>query len=204
MEALLKNGLQPIVHGSVSRGDVNEKSDVDVVIPEVVPSYMVEAALEASGFKIVDKIMIQASPKYTVKAHLYLDELTTVTFPLVKLTRKEREFYRFGGEIDVEKLKENVRVLGVDKRLMLIEPTETGHIESSIIGKEVETASRLNISVDIVRERVRILTRRDDIGRTGVYLKYRLLDGEVFEEALKKFASKNPAIRRMLIKREAL
>jgi hypothetical protein len=204
MKALLSNGLNPIIHGSIARGDVNKKSDIDITILEVVPSYKVEVALENSGFKIMDKVMIQASPRHTVKAHIYLDELTTVTFPLVKMTKIEREFYRFGGELDFEGLKENIRVAGVDKRLMLIEPTIHGHIESSILGKEVEVASRLGVSVNIVNERVRVLMRRDNVGRTGVYLKYRLKEDEVFEEVLKRIASKDPALRRMLIQRDFL
>jgi len=204
MKALLSNGLNPIIHGSITRGDVNKKSDIDITILEVVPSYKVEVALENSGFKIMDKVMIQASPRHTVKAHIYLDELTTVTFPLVKMTKIEREFYRFGGELDFEGLKENIRVAGVDKRLMLIEPTIHGHIESSILGKEVEVASRLGVSVNIVNERVRVLMRRDNVGRTGVYLKYRLKEDEVFEEVLKRIASKDPALRRMLIQRDFL
>jgi len=201
MEALVKAGFNPIVHGSIARGDVGKRSDIDIAVLDVIPSYKVEIALENSGFKIVDRVMIQASPRHTVKAHIYLDELTTVTFPLIKMTKIEREFYRFGGELSFEELKENVRVAGVDKRLMLIEPTTYGHIESSILGRETEVALKLNVSVEILRERTRVLIRRDNVGRTGVYLKYRLRDEEVFEEALKENASKDPALRRMLIQR---
>ncbi len=204
MKMLINHGFTPIIHGSVARGDVAENSDVDVVILDVVPSYKVEIALENSGFKIFDKIMVQASPRHTVKAHIYLDELTTITFPLVKLTKIEREFYRFGGELDVEGLENNVRVVGVDKRLMLIEPTLKGHVESSILGREVEVASRLGVSVDIVNERIRVLMRRDDVGRTGVFLKVRLGENDVFEDVLRKIVSKNPAIRRMMIQRGLL
>lgn len=204
VEALVANGFNPIVYGSIARGDVNKKSDTDITILEVVPSYKVEVALENSGFKIVDRVIVQASPRHTVKAHIYLDELTTVTFPLVKMTKIEREFYKFGGELNFEELKKNIRVVGVDKRLMLIEPTNQGHIESSILGREIEVASKLKVSVSIVNERIRVLMRRNSIGRTGVYLKYRLKEDEVFEEVLKRIASEDPALRRMLIQRNFL
>ena len=204
MELLVKGGFSPITHGSIARGDVGKNSDIDIVLIDFVPSYKVEALLEAGGFKIYDRVMVQASPRHVVKAYLYLDELTVVSFPLVKMTKNEREFYKFGGEIEFEELKKGIRIAGVDKRLMLIEPTEKGHIESSIISRESEVASILGVSVEIVNERVKVLTRRDSVGRTGVYLKYRLKEDEVFEEVLKEISSKNPATRRMLIDRGAL
>ncbi|MCX8175798.1 MAG: nucleotidyltransferase domain-containing protein, partial [Candidatus Bathyarchaeota archaeon] len=195
METLNNGGFSPITHGSIARGDVSKSSDVDIVLVDVVPSYKVETLLEAKGFKIYDRIMVQASPKNVVKAYIYLDELTLISFPLVKMTKNEREFYKFGGEIRFEELKKDVRVVGVDKRLMLIEPTEKGHVESSIIGRESKVASILGVGVEIVNERVKVLTRRNNVGRTGVYLKYRLKENEVFEEVLKEISSKNPAIR---------
>ena len=45
-------------------------------------------------------------------------------------------------------------MVGVDKRLMLIEPTEKGHVESSIIGKEEYVAKLLGISAETVLDRV--------------------------------------------------
>lgn len=199
MEALEAEGLgQTLVHGSLARGDVNVRSDVDVVIPYPVPSFKVEVALEKAGFQPVDRLLVQATPAHTVKAHIYLDELTTVTFPLVDFTRMEREFYRFGGELELGELKAGRRTPGIDKRLMLIVPTERGHLEASILGREEEAARTVGVSPDIVRQRVRVLLRRDEIGRTGVYLKYRLREGETFEEALRSLASRDPALRRML------
>ncbi|MDQ7849977.1 MAG: hypothetical protein RB148_06860, partial [Armatimonadota bacterium] len=78
--------------------------------------------------------LVQATPLYAVKAHILIDEKTSVSFPLTRMRRVEREFYRFGGEVTLKQLKANARVAGVDKRLMLIEPVEKGHLESSIIG----------------------------------------------------------------------
>jgi len=202
MEALAEAGLhRAVVHGSLARGDVDRRSDVDVVIPSPAASFQVELALEKAGFHPVDRLMVQATPRHVVKAHLYLDELTTVTFPLVSLSRLEREFYRFGGEIGLEELKAGKRVPGIDKRLILILPVEQGHVEAPISGREAEAARAVGVSPEIVRERVRVLMRRDMVGRTGVYLKYRLKPEETFEEALRKLAARDPAIRRMLQQR---
>jgi hypothetical protein len=202
MEALAKENLQDtITHGSLARGDVDKRSDVDVVIPYPASSFQVESALERAGLHPVDKLMVQATPRHVVKAHLYLDELTTVTFPLIEFSRLEREFYKFGGEVGLNELKAQVRVSGVDKRLILILPTKRGHVEFPVVGREAEAARTVGVSPEIVKERVRVLLRRDTVGRTGVYLKYRLKPEETFEEALRRLAARDPAIRRMLQQR---
>jgi len=201
MEALERAGLEPIVHGSVARGDVGPRSDVDVVVPMPLPSFKVEFALESAGLQVVERVMVMATPAHVIKAHLYLDERTSVTFPLVEMTRLEREFYRWGGELTLDELRRGVRTPGVDKRLMLIRPTPRGHVEEPIKGREAEVARLLNVSPDIVRERVHVLLRRDLIGRTGVYLKYSLSPHESFEDALRRLKDRDPAIRRMLASR---
>ena len=198
MEALESFNLRCIAHGSIARGDVTEKSDVDIFIPSPSSSFMVETALEQNGIPINRRIIVQATPSYAIKAYIEIEENVSVSFPLVKLRPLEREFYKFGGEISLEELKRNIRVPGVDKRLMLIEPTADGHIESSIIGKEEYAARLLGISVDIVWDRVKALTRRDEIGRTGVFLERELLPEETFELVLKRLADKNPAVRRRM------
>ena len=198
MEALESFNLRCIAHGSIARGDVTEKSDVDIFIPSPSSSFMVETALEQNGIPINRRIIVQATPSYVIKAYIEIEENVSVSFPLVKLRPLEREFYKFGGEISLEELKRNIRVPGVDKRLMLIEPTADGHIESSIIGKEEYAARLLGISVDIVWDRVKALTRRDEIGRTSVFLERELLPEETFELVLKRLADKNPAVRRRM------
>ncbi len=79
---------------------------------------------------------------------------------------------------------------------MLIEPTEKGHNESSIIGKEEYAAKTLKISTETVLDRVHALLKRDTVGRTGVFLKKELDENETFEYALKKLSEENPAVRR--------
>lgn len=201
MEALRKAGLYSIVHGSVARGDVHPKSDVDVVVPYVISSVIVESALLNAGFQIVEKTIVQATPFHVIKAHITLDNDVVVTFPLVNFKKLEREFYKFGGEVDLAMLYGGRRVPGVDKRLILIIPTEQGHIEQSIIGIEEEVSKLLGVSLDIVKERKYVLLRRDAIGRTGVFLKVSVPIEESFEKVLKELADRNPAIRKILQER---
>ena len=198
MHALENSSLHCIVHGSIARGDVTAKSDIDIFIPNPPSSFMVETALEKAGIPINRRIIVQATPSYAVKAYVEIEEKVSVSFPLVKLRPLEREFYKFGGEINLQMLKENRRVPGVDKRLMLIEPTEDGHVESSVIGREEHVAKLLKLSTDIVLDRVHALTRRDKVGRTGVFLERELAPEENFEAVLKRLADKNPAIRRRI------
>lgn len=198
MERLEELGLRTIVHGSIARGDVSPTSDIDVVIPYVVPSYRIEIILDELGIKPLKRLLTQATPAHAVKAHIYLDERTIITFPLTSLTRHEREFYKFGGELSFAELKEGKRVCGVDKRLKLIEPTPRGHYEEPIVGKELYAANKVGVSLDVVQERVKVLLRRDEVGRTGVYLKYEVNPYESIEEALVALASKDPALRRVL------
>lgn len=198
MQTLKTRNLISIIHGSIARGDVKPSSDIDIIIPYQVPSFRVETALEQAGIIPQKRTIVQATPRHVVKAHIQIDEDTTITFPLMELRRLEREFYKFGGELTLEELMEDKRVSGVDKRLMLITPTRKGHLETPIIGREAEVARQLNISIDIVHERIRVLTRRDEIGRTGVYLKRVLARDESFEEVLKRLIDKDPAIRRRM------
>jgi predicted nucleotidyltransferase len=198
MTALEGFRLQAQVHGSVARGDVNKNSDVDVFIAEPQSSFLVETALEKARIPINARVLIQATPTYAMKAYIEVDARTSVSFPLMRMRRVESEFYKFGGELDLNQLRAGTRVAGVDKRLMLIEPTEKGHMESSVIGREEQDAKTLGISVETVLDRVHALLKRDEVGRTGVFVKKELASDENFEMALKRLADKNPAVRRRL------
>ena len=90
------------------------------------------------------------------------------------------------------------RVPGVDKRLMLIEPTAHGHEESSILGHEENVARKLRISSDTVFNRTRVLLRRDQVGRTGLFLERELSNEETFESVLRELSDEKPEIRRRL------
>jgi predicted nucleotidyltransferase len=133
-----------------------------------------------------------------MKAHIEINENTTVSFPLMQMRRVEREFYQFGGEADLQKLKAEIRMAGVDKRLMLIMPTEKGHIESSIIGQEEHVAKLLGISAETVLDRVHALLKRNSVGRTGLFVKRELASEETFESVLKRLIEANPAVRRRI------
>ena len=198
MLALESRHLQPIVHGSIARGDVTKKSDIDVFLPDPPSSFQVETALENAKIAITARTVIQATPAYAMKAYIELGEATTVSFPLMHMRKVEREFYSFSGELFLSQLRQNLRVPGVDKRLMFIEPNEDGHTESSVIGKEEQTAKTLGIAVETVLDRVHALLKRDKVGRTGVFMKKELSPDETFEMALKRLADKNPAVRRRL------
>ena len=198
MDALEAFHFGSLTHGSIARGDVKMCSDVDIFIPEVQSSFIVESALEKAKIPVNSRFIVQATPSYAMKAHIEIDENKTVSFPLMEMRRVEREFYRFGGEVNLAQLKANTRVSGVDKRLMLIEPTEKGHIESSVVGKEEFTAKILRVAAETVFDRVHALLRRDEVGRTGVFVKKELLQDETFELALKRLSEKNPAVRRRM------
>ncbi|MCL2476591.1 nucleotidyltransferase domain-containing protein [Candidatus Bathycorpusculum sp.] len=198
MTALELSHMHAIVHGSTARGDVKKDSDIDIFITEIPNSFLVETALEKANLPISNRRIVQATPNNAMKAHIELDEQTTVSFPLMEMRLVQREFYRFGGQANLAELKANLRISGIDKRLMLIEPTKTGHIESNIINKEETTANLLGISTQTILNRVHTLLRRDTVGRTGIYIKKELTSQETFEQALKKLAETNPAVRRRL------
>ena len=203
LEGLGTSKASAIVHGSLARGDVDDKSDIDILLPAYVSTQIVEAGLEAAGFKILGREIAQATPVHSPKAHLFLDpeQKESLTIPLSPLRKLELEFYRFGGTVTWHDLAGGVRSHGCTKKLTLIEPTMEGHVESSIIGLESEVARTLGISVDIVKERVRVLTRRDNVGRTGMFLKLSIPEGLSIEEALRTEAKANPALRRTLRER---
>ena len=198
MRALEVFRLRGLVHGSVARGDVNVNSDVDVFIAELPSSFLVETALERAGVSVNSRLLVQATPNYAMKAHIEVDSKLSVSFPLMRMRRVEREFYRFGGKVNLQQLKTGVRSAGVDKRLLLIEPTEKGHVESSIIGREEQAAKRLGVSAETVLDRVHALLKRDEVGRTGVFVKKELASDETFELALKRLVDENPAVRRRM------
>jgi len=196
MEALEKANLSCLTHGSIVRGDVSINSDIDVFVPSPVSSFLIESALERAKLTVNKRVLVQATPSYAAKGYVELDPRRVVSFPLMKLRPVERDFYRFGGEAVLQTLRENRRVVGVDKRLMLIEPTAQGHVESSIVDREDAVAKLLEVSVETVLDRVHALLRRDKVGRTGVFIKRELAPTETFEMVLEGLADENPAVRR--------
>jgi len=159
---------------------------------------LIEAALERAGIRASEREIIQATPGYAAKGYIYTRERRGYSFPLVRLLPAERDFYGFTGSVTLQQLEAGVRVPGVDKRLMLIEPTPSGHVESPIAGREGAVARLLGVDTRIVTERVRTLERRRSVGRTGVYLKHSLEPSEGFGEALHRLSLRRPAVRKRL------
>jgi predicted nucleotidyltransferase len=196
MMALQRAEISSITHGSIARGDVSNESDIDIFIPEPPSSFAIETAIEMSAFRIGQRLLVQATPNYAAKGYIEIDGARTVSFPLMRMRGVERDFYRFGGRLNLQMLRKNVRVPGVNKQLMLIEPTDRGHIESSVVGSETTAVKLLGVSTAAVRDRVRALLRRSEVGRTGVFIKRELLPSETFEEVLKALAETKPEVRR--------
>ncbi len=203
LEGFNEYGVYAIVHGSIARGDVKKDSDIDIFIPYLIPSYKVEFLIKELGYEIDSKYIVQATPNTCIKAlyELVHEENLTISHPLIQMSNREIEFYKFGGMLDLKGLIEDIRVPGVNKALKFIEPTNFGHIEYSIIGIENIVAKKLRISIDTVMERVRVLTRRDEIGRTGLFIKIKLSPNENVEEAFKRIIDTNQYVRRLLKRR---
>ena len=190
-----------IVYGSIARGDVSETSDIDVYIPTLPSPTIIEATLESKGMRYTRREIVQATPSYAAKAYIYLDDLKSYSFPLVPLRQSEEDFTGFAGRIDYKQLNENMRVPGVNKDLVFIEPNETGHIEVALRGNEGTIAKKLGVDIRIVTQRQRTLERRERVGRTGVYIKRELAPDESFSNVFNELARNDSAIRRRLRKK---
>ncbi|MEM0373459.1 MAG: nucleotidyltransferase domain-containing protein [Sulfolobaceae archaeon] len=187
---LLQNGF---VYGSVARGDVNADSDIDIVVFE--PNILKLDLLEAHH-----KFIVQPTPYSTPKAYISLDadEKIVISFPITKLRREELEFYWFGGILDYEGIISGKRVPGVNKRLELIIPTENGHIQLPLKGNEDYACKILKISVDTIRMREELLTKREERGHSGVFLYYLLSPEEDFQSAIRYLYKTNKFFRRVI------
>jgi predicted nucleotidyltransferase len=198
LRALMGAGLEAYVFGSVARGDVRPGSDIDVIILDPAPPYLVELAIERAGLRAYSKQIVQATPSYVPKAYIYLDpdEELVVSFPLAMMRPREQEFYRWGGLLDAKGVLEGRRVSGVNKELIAIIPTPRGHVEVPVAGHEGEVARLLRVSMDIVRERLSVLGRRREVGRTGTFIKEEVPPDEPIEEAVRRLAERNEFFRR--------
>lgn len=188
MKMLALCGYTALVHGSVARGDVDRGSDIDIVIPYVIPPAVFESCLERGRLVTYRKIIVKATPKSAAKVIYELSPAgdIIVSIPVEKFSPRELEFYRFGGSISYEELVRGLRVPGVTKSLVLIVPTEKGHLEAPVVGYEHYVAKLLGVNIATVKERIEILSRRDEIGRTGLFFK-RVLDlSESVEEAVEE------------------
>ena len=198
LKMFIKEGLDPYVIGSIARGDVHRESDIDLIFPYLLSPFKIEYILSLNGFQNYFREIILATPNDSLKMYIYLSELESISFPLSKLNKKSLEFYNFGGKANYKQLKQGIRLPGIDKRLVLIEPLDNGHHESSIIGNEHLVAKKVNVSLDTVFEREKVLLKREKMGRTGVFIKKQIEIGESSEEVLKKLARNKRIVRKKL------
>lgn len=198
LKYLSRKGIRGYIFGSVARGDVHINSDMEIIIPEHSLLSIIDVYL-SQGLNIIEKEIIQATPNSALKVLFYLDNLTSVTVPVVPLNKLEFEFYKYGGTIELpSSLDPYKRVPGVDKRLCMIIPTLRGHVEFSIFNREAEVSKILGVSPELIRERELMLTRRDRVGRTGVYLRIKLSPDEDIMKTLRLLKDTNPIVRRLL------
>ncbi len=201
LEMFAKEGLNPYIYGSIARGNVHQDSDIDIIFTDQIPSYQIEFILGKNSFKNYFREILMATPLDSLKLYIYLSEQECITVPLSKLNSKGLEFYDFGGKVNLKQLKSNIRVSGIDKRLVLIKPTSKGHDELSIINNERIAAKELGINIETVNERKKVLLKREKHGRTGVFLKRSIEIDESTEDVLKKLANKKSIVRKKLYKR---
>ena len=201
LEMFVKEGLNPFIYGSIARGDIHNDSDIDMVLIQSIAPYQIEIILDKNGFNNYFREIIMATPADTLKLYIYLNELESITIPLSKFNKKSSEFYDFGGKINLNQIINSIRVPGINKRLVLIQPTSDGHEEYSIIGNENLAAKQLSVSINLINERRRVLLRREKFGKTGVFLKRSIGVGETTELILKKLSNKNTIVRKKLLQR---
>ena len=201
LEMFVKEGLNPFIYGSIARGDIHNDSDIDMVLIQSIAPYQIEIILDKNGFNNYFREIIMATPADTLKLYIYLNELESITIPLSKFNKKSSEFYDFGGKINLNQIINSIRVPGINKRLVLIQPTSDGHEEYSIIGNENLAAKQLNVGINLINERKRVLLRREKFGKTGVFLKRSIGVGETTELVLKQLSNKNTIVRKKLLQR---
>ena len=204
IDTLIRCGFSnPILHGSVARGDVSENSDVDVSLLCPYSVGMIKLCLERNGYTIYDIKIVQPTPKHTPKVYIYLDpmEKHSVSIPLAELNYIELEYYKFSGFITKEDISRGKRVRGVNKRLLLIIPTERGHIEMPVIGNEGYVSRELGVPIEVVKDRIEALTRRAEEGHTGLFIEKSVPVFMEFEQFIEKLCRENSAFRKAVISR---
>lgn len=199
LTVLAEAGISCFTYGSVARGDVHERSDVEVFIPRPVNAAVVEALIEQHLEGWMRREVVQATPGYVPKGYIYLDEYSTVSFPLLEMLRSEAVFYEIAGRVGLEELKRESRVPGMNKELQVIIPTVFGHSEFPAERDPEHAAKLLRVDPNHLRRRIDVLKRRRLYGKTGVFRKFVLEEGESFSDALNRLIAENPWMRRRAV-----
>ena len=95
IKPLTRMHIEPLAYGSIARGDVHHNSDIDIFIPNPPSPTLIETALLREKFTLIKRVIVQATPNFAVKGYIYLDDVRSYSFPLVKLRSNEIEFYSF-------------------------------------------------------------------------------------------------------------
>jgi predicted nucleotidyltransferase len=197
MNALDK--FDSFIHGSIARGDIKPTSDIDIIIPHIIDEYQLIQPIESIKFEIIERWLVQATPLSGIKANLVLTPEITITIPLIPFYPRELQFYDFGGKVGLGEVQQGIRVPGINKQLLLVAPTDYGHVESRVTEQNAGQVSKLlGISISTILERIRVLERRDKVGRTGMYLKRLIPPSKSFGQVLKEISSQFPASRRRI------
>lgn len=192
---LEEKGIKAFVHGSVARGDVTDTSDIDIYIPYNISSFRLDLI---DIFAYAERRIIMGTTNSNIKGLLTIPENISVSFPLTPPTEREVEFHKFSGSVYLKDIQANEYVPGVTKQLLLIEPANNGYWISSILNNKKRAMKCLKISQQMIDERIRVLKRRDKIGRTGKFLDHLLSPDENFEHTLHQLSSHNIIVRRKL------
>lgn len=201
VHGLKSQGYHSLVYGSLARGDITVQSDLDVLILNPTASYRLELAIESLSYPIERKYIVQSTPNDNIKLVYELPDKLHIIMFLSSLSSLGFDFYHFAGVLDEKELENGIRKPGVNKKLYLIEPTENGHRQTPISDRKDEVAKILGISDLMVKQRMRVLTRRKKKGRTGVFLKQELSVNDNVEAVLRDIARTNRLVRRRLERR---
>ncbi|MEM2550237.1 MAG: nucleotidyltransferase domain-containing protein [Nitrososphaerota archaeon] len=200
MAPLYMNGYDPIVYGSIARGDVDEDSDIDVFIEQVVNPALIETIVEKNLGGWINRKVVQATPGYVVKGYIFIDELISISFPLIDMLPVEAEFYSIAGKLNYNDILSGKRTRGMNKSMIVIMPVEDGHMEFPARQDPDLAAKLIGVDPKTLRERLHVLEKRKEHGKTGRFIEVELGEGETFSQVLKTIINENPVLRRRVNK----
>ena len=193
--------FHPYCYGSIARGDITLTSDSDIII-DPTPSYKYELKLDIAS---IPRSLVQATPNSSPKVVYQITDKITLSVPFSRLSQREIEFINFGGKLDIHRFENNEFSPGINKQLMLVQvndPKGYTFKYSSVLSQPIHLVARkVNCGVDIIMERIRVLKRRDEIGRTGLYINRELAPDEQPEEVIKKMSQTKPGLRKVMARR---